>query len=54
MSLNYVPPNEPSLITSTGVLFALKSIYTTALSSNTELFRILAALFLLITHKIHL
>ena len=59
MSLKYVPPNAPSLITSTDVLFAPKSIYKiplssnrelfgimTPLSSSTELFRILTALFL--------
>ena len=54
MSLKYVPPNAPSLITSTGVLFAPKSIYNTPLSSNTELFNLLTASSLLIPHKIHL
>ena len=54
MSLKYVPPNAPSLITSTGVLFAPKSIYKTPLSSKTELFRISTASFLLIPHKIYL
>ena len=52
MSLKYVPPSAPSLIIFIGVLFAPKSIYKTSLSSNTELFRILTASFLLIPHKI--
>ena len=34
MSIKYVPPHAPSLITSTGVLFAPKSIYKKLLSSN--------------------
>ena len=54
MSLRYVPPDAPSQITSTGVLFALKSFYKTPLSSNAELFKILTASFSLISHKIHL
>ena len=54
MSLKYVPPNGPSLITWMGVLFASKSIYKTPLSSKTGLFKILAASFLLIPYKIHL
>ena len=37
-----------------GVLFGLNSIYNTPLSSNTELFRILTASFLLIPYKIHI
>ena len=53
MSLKHVPPNAPSLITSIGVLFPLKCIYKTPLFSNTELFRILTASFLLIPHKLH-
>ena len=51
MSLRYVPPNTPSLIISTGVLFAPKSVYKTPSSSNADL---LTALFLLTPHKIHL
>ena len=39
MSLKYVPPKVPSLITPTGVLFEPKSIYKTPFSSNTELFK---------------
>ena len=35
MSLKYVPPNAPYVITLTGILFAAKSIYKTPLSSNT-------------------
>ena len=35
MSLKYVLPNAPSLITSIGVLFGLNFIYNTPLSSNT-------------------
>ena len=31
MSLKYVPPNAPSLITAIGVLFAPKSIYKISL-----------------------
>ena len=54
MSLKYAPPNAPSLIILTGVLFAQKSIYKTPLSSNTELFTLLTASSLLIRHKIHL
>ena len=54
MSLKYAPPNAPSLINLTGVLFAQKSIYKTPLSSNTELFSLLTASSLLIPHKIHL
>ena len=54
MSLKYDPPNANSLITLIGVSFAPKSIYKTTLSSNTELFKMLAASFLLILHKIHL
>ena len=54
MSLKLVPPNAPSLITSTGVLFAPKSIYKTTLSSNTESFSLLTASSLPIPHKIHL
>ena len=48
MSLKYIPPDAPFLITSTGVLFAPKSIYKTPLSCITELCRILTASFLLI------
>ena len=44
----------PSLITSTGVLFAPNSIYKTPLCSKIELFSLLTASSLLITHKIHL
>ena len=47
MSLKYVPPNAPSLITSTGVLFGPKSTYKRSLSSSTELFNLLTASFLL-------
>ena len=54
MYLDYVPPDAPSLITSTGVLFAPKSIYKISLLSNTELFRIVTASFLLAPHKIYL
>ena len=54
MSLKYDPPNANSLITLIVVLFAPKSICKTALSSNTELFKMLAASLLLILHKIHL
>ena len=54
MSLKYVPPNAPSLITSIGLLCATKSIYKTPSSSNTELFNLLITSFLLILHKIHL
>ena len=54
MSLKYVPPNTPSLITSAGASFAPKFVYKTALSSNRELFEILTALFLLIPHEINL
>ena len=66
MFLKWVPPNAPFLITSTGVLFAPKSIYKTPLSSNTELFRIKKPLsfntelfriliaYLPIPHKTHL
>ena len=43
MSLKYVHPNLPSLTTSTGVLFAPKSIYKTPLSPNKELIRLLTA-----------
>ena len=42
------------LIISTGVLFELKSIYKTPLSSNTELCNLLKPSFLLLPHKIHL
>ena len=52
--LEYVPPNTPSLIILTGVLFAPKSIYKTPLSSKTELFSQLTASSLLALHKIHL
>ena len=51
MSLKYVPPNVPSLITLTGVLFVGKSLYKTPLSSNTELFNLLTASSLLISPK---
>ena len=54
MSLKLVPPNAPSLIISTGVLFAPKSIYKTPLSSNTESVSLLTASSLPIPHKIHL
>ena len=54
MSLKYAPANAPSLITSPGILFPPKPIYKTPLSSNTEVFRILTASFLLIPYKIHL
>ena len=54
MPLKYVPTNPLSLITLIGVLFAPNSIYKTPLSSNTELFNLLATSFLLIPHKIHL
>ena len=54
MSLKKVPPNALSLVISTGVLFAPKSIYKTPSSCNTELFKILAASFLLIPYKTHL
>ena len=54
MSLKYIPANSPSLNTLIGVLFALKSIYKTPLSSNTELFSLLTALSLLKPHKMHL
>ena len=54
MSLKYAPPNAPSIIILTGVLFAPKSTYKTTLSSNTELFSLLTASSLLIPHKIHL
>ena len=54
MSLEYVPPNVPSLIISTGVLFAPKSIYNASLPSNTELFNQLTVSSLLIPDKIHL
>ena len=54
MSLKYVPPNPPSLITSIGVLFALKSICKTPLLSKTEIFSLLTASSLRIPHKIHL
>ena len=54
MSLKQVPPNATTLIISTGVLFAPKSIYKTPLSSNKELFSLLTASSLLISHKIHL
>ena len=54
MSLEYVPPNVPSLIISTGVLFAPKSIYKASLPSNTELFNLLTVSSLLIPDKIHL
>ena len=54
MSLKYVPLNAPSLITPIGILFAPKCIYETTLSSNTELFRILTASFLLIHNKMNL
>ena len=53
-SLKYVFPKAPSLITLTGILFAPKLIYKTHLSSNTELFSLLTASFVLIPHKIHL
>ena len=51
MSLKYVPSNAPSLTTPLGVLFAPNSIYKTPLSSNTELFDLIKASFLLILHK---
>ena len=54
MSLKCISPNAPFLITSTGVLFAQRSIYKTPISFNTELFKVLAASFLLIPHKTHL
>ena len=54
MSLEKAPPNEPSLITSPGILFTPKSIYKSPLFSNTELFKILTASFLLIPHKTNL
>ena len=54
MSLKYVPANAPFLITLPGILFPPKTIYKAPLSSNTEVFRILTASFLLIPHKIHL
>ena len=54
MSLKQVPPNAPSLIKLTVVLFGLRSNYKTPLSSNTELFNLLKPSFLLIPHKIHL
>ena len=54
MSLKQVPPNAPSLITSIGVLFGLKSIYKIPLSSKTELFNLLKLSFLSITDKLHL
>ena len=52
MSLKQVPPNGPSLIISTGVLVAPKSIYKTPLSSG--LFSLLTALSIHIPHKVHL
>ena len=54
MSLQYVPPKEPSRITSIGVLFAQKSFYKTPLSSNTKLFNLLTASSSLIPHKMPL
>ena len=54
MSLKHVPPNALYIITLTGILFAAKSIYKTPLPSNTSLFIILIALFILIFHKTHL
>ena len=54
MSLKYVPPNAPSLISAIGVLFAPKSVYETPLSSNSELLKILTASFLLLSHEIQL
>ena len=54
MSLKYIPPNAPSLIVLTGVLFAPKSLYKTSLCFNTELFSLLTASSLLTTHTIYL
>ena len=45
MSLNYVPPNAPFLITSNGVIFGVNSIYNTPLSSKLEFLKIFKASF---------
>ena len=47
MSLKQVPPKAPS----TGVLFELKYIYNTHLSSKTELFKIFNSFIFTNTHK---
>ena len=46
MSLKYVQPNAPFLITSTGVIFGLSSIYNTPLSSKLDFLKIIIASFL--------
>ena len=51
MSLKHLLPNALSLVTSTDVLFAPKSIYKIPALYKTELFRILTILFLLTPHK---
>ena len=54
MSLKQIPPDAPSLIISTGILFGLKSIYKTSLPPNIKLFNLFKPSFLLTPHKIHL
>ena len=44
------PPNLPFLITSTGVIFGLKSIYNAPLSSKLDVFKIIIAFFINITN----
>ena len=46
MSLKYVPPKAPFLITSTGLIFGLNSTYNIPLSLKSEIFEIKTGAFL--------